>query len=153
MERGESTAELPGGDGPLPTAADWTLLAARTKTNADRLREWCSMYGSNFAQVADRLPPEPGGDPGLDWHRAMTRYAVEHEMARHLEDVYRRRTDLMLFSPDNGRAWLRPLASEMAALLGWSPEQTSDEVQRTQAAIDAMFAFCGVGAAGLRPAA
>ena len=49
----------------------------------------------------------------------MTRFAVEHEMAQHLVDVYRRRTDLMLFRTDNGRGWLRALAADMAALLGW----------------------------------
>jgi glycerol-3-phosphate dehydrogenase len=74
-------------------------------------------------------------------------------MAQHLEDVYRRRTDLMLFSPDNGRAMLRPLANEMAALLGWSAERTSEEVQRTQAAIDAMFAYRGADSVELRRAA
>jgi glycerol-3-phosphate dehydrogenase len=51
----------------------------------------------------------------------MTSYAVEHEMACRLEDVYRRRTGLMLFSRDNGRRWLERLADEMSSLLGWSP--------------------------------
>ena len=103
------------------------------------------MYGSNVWHVASRLPAEPSANPDLDWHRAMTRYAVEREMAQRLEDVYRRRTDLMLFSPGNGRAWLRPLADEMAALLNWSPERTADEVKRTDAAIDAMFAYRAEG--------
>jgi glycerol-3-phosphate dehydrogenase len=71
----------------------------------------------------------------------MTRYAVEHEMAQRLEDVYRRRTELMLFSPNNGRAWLEPLSAEMAALLGWSVERRTDEVRRTRAAIESMFEY------------
>jgi len=88
------------------------------------------------------LPLEAGDDePGLAWHRTMTRYAVEHEMAQRLEDVYRRRTGLMLFSQDNGRAWVQPLAQEMAELLGWSPPRTAEEVRRTEAAIAAMLAF------------
>jgi glycerol-3-phosphate dehydrogenase len=77
----------------------------------------------------------------------MTRYAVEQEMAQHLEDVYRRRTDLLLFSPGNGRAWLAPLGAEMAARLGWSAERTAEEVQRTEAAIDSMFGYRATGVA------
>jgi glycerol-3-phosphate dehydrogenase len=111
------------------------------------------MYGSNFPRVAARLPVELSGNPDVDWHRAMTRQAVEVEMAQRLEDVYRRRTDLMLFSPDNGRALLHPLADEMAALLGWSAKRTAEEVKRTQASIDAMFAYRGADAAELRLAA
>jgi glycerol-3-phosphate dehydrogenase len=140
-QRSASLAPLPGADGPLPGPEDWSQLAARTHTTADRLREWCGLYGSNLSQVAARLPSDSSGDPGLDWHRAMTRYAVEHEMAQRLEDVYRRRTELMLFSPDNGRAWLEPLSREMGALLGWSDDRRADEVRRTQAAIDSMFEY------------
>jgi glycerol-3-phosphate dehydrogenase len=140
-QRSASVAPLPGADGGLPEPDDWRRLAARTHTTANRLREWCGVYGSSLLQVAARLPSDLSGNPGLDWHRAMTRYAVEHEMAQRLEDVYRRRTELMLFSPDNGRAWLEPLSNEMAALLGWSAERRADELRRTQAAIDAMFAY------------
>ena len=106
------------------------------------------MYGSNLWQVVARLPTKSSGNSDLDWRRAMTRYAVEREMAQRLEDVYRRCTDLMLFSRDNGRALLAPLANEMAALMGWSIERTTKEKQRTQAAIDAMFAYRDQRAAG-----
>jgi glycerol-3-phosphate dehydrogenase len=140
-QRSASIAPLPGADGPLPGPDDWSELAARTHTTADRLREWCGVYGSNLSQVVARLPSDVSGNPGLDWHRAMTRYAVEHEMAQRLEDVYRRRTELMLFSSDNGRSWLEPLSNEMAALLGWSAERRAAEVRRTQAAIDSMFEY------------
>ena len=84
---------------------------------------------------------QPSGDARLDWHRAMTRYAVECEMALRLEDVYIRRTGLMLFTPDNGRSWLEPLSVEMATLLNWSAERRGEEVSRTAAAIASMFAF------------
>ncbi len=71
----------------------------------------------------------------------MTRYAVQYEAAQRLEDVYRRRTGLMLFSRDNGCAWLEPLADEMAAILGWSAERRRDEISQTRTAIDRMFEF------------
>jgi glycerol-3-phosphate dehydrogenase len=140
-QRALSTALLPGAEAALPTDKDWQRLAERTRTTPAELSEWCGLYGSTLPEIVARLPREPGDNPGLDWHRAMTRYAVEHEMAQHLEDVYRRRTGLMLFSPDNGRAWLQPLAEEMAGLLGWSAQRTADEVRDTGAVIDAMFAF------------
>jgi hypothetical protein len=58
-----------------------------------------------------------------------------------LEDVYRRRTGLMLFSHDNGRSWLETLASDMAELLGWSADRRREEISRTMLAIDRMFTF------------
>lgn len=152
-ERAASVAPLPGADGPLPDADEWHLFASRTETAPDLLQEWCRMYGSNLSHVVARLPSELSGCSALDWHRAMARYAVDQEMAQRLEDVYRRRTNLMLFSRDKGRAFLRPLAEEMATLLGWSADRTSEEVERTQAAIDAMFAYRSEGAAVLRHAA
>ncbi len=94
--------------------------------------------------VAD-LPGSDGprelGRKGPNWYRAETRRAVRDEMAQRLEDVFRRRTDLMLFTPDNGRAWLAPLADEMGALLEWSPERRLAEIQHTRAATDAMFSY------------
>ena len=56
-------------------------------------------------------------------------------MAQHLEDVYLRRTGRMLFSRDNCRNWLEPLASEMAGLLGWSAERPSEEIAHTVATL------------------
>jgi glycerol-3-phosphate dehydrogenase len=150
--RAASMAVLPGADGPLPTQMDWQHLAARTRTTPEQVEEWCGLYGSAIPEVAIHLPTAPSEDAGLDWHRAMTRFAVHHEMAQRLEDVYRRRTGLMLFSRDNGRRWLAPLAEEMAQLLGWSAERREDEIERTRAAIDAMFVFRHA-AAEIHPAA
>jgi glycerol-3-phosphate dehydrogenase len=144
-QRAVSMAVLPGADGPLPKAEDWQLMAARTAVTPEQLHEWCALYGSNVFDVEKLLPPG-GGDPGLAWHRAMVRYGVEHEMAQRLEDVYRRRTDLMLFSSANGRQWVQALAEEMASDLGWSASRTAEEVASVTSAIDAMFAFRGVEA-------
>jgi glycerol-3-phosphate dehydrogenase len=136
-----SRAVLPGADGPLPTQADWTTLARATGTTADRLSEWCGIYGSDLEEVAACRGSTDLQEPALEWHRAMTRYAVDCEMAQRLEDVYRRRTGLMLFSHDNGRSWLETLASDMAELLNWSADRRREEISRTMLAIDRMFAF------------
>jgi len=136
-----SLAALPGADAPQPSVEEWNQLARATGVAPVQLREWCGMYGSRLDEVASRFPADSSGDVALDWHRAMTRYAVDCEMAQRLEDVYRRRTGLMLFSGDNGCAWLEPLANEMTSLLGWSAERRREEISRTRTAIDRMFAF------------
>jgi glycerol-3-phosphate dehydrogenase len=125
----------------LPTDDAWQRYADQTGATRAQLREWCSGYGSHLADVAARLPAERSDEPALDWHRAMTQYAVDCEMAQRLEDIYIRRTGLMLFSADNGRRWLEPLSVEMASLLDWSAERRLEEVSSTAAAIDRMFAF------------
>ncbi|MBV9579137.1 MAG: hypothetical protein JO057_11160 [Chloroflexi bacterium] len=73
-------------------------------------------------------------------------------MAQHLEDVYLRRTGRMLFSRDNCRNWLEPLASEMAGLLGWSAERRSEEIAHTVATIDGMFVFRNRPGSAAQPA-
>ncbi|MBV9169426.1 MAG: glycerol-3-phosphate dehydrogenase/oxidase [Chloroflexi bacterium] len=141
--RAASMAALPGADGVLPTTADWHQLAGRTGASPEEVQAWCGMYGASLNELSALFPQDQSGDPGLDWHRAMTRYGVRYEMAQRLEDVYRRRTGLMLFTRDNGRGWLDPLADEMALLLGWSAERKNEEIRRTRAEMDAMFAYRG----------
>jgi glycerol-3-phosphate dehydrogenase len=72
----------------------------------------------------DPLPPpfSPGG--GLE---RLTDHAVEHEFARRLEDVMRRRSTHWL-DVDRGRAAAREVATRMAARLSWSAERTRDEL-------------------------
>ena len=136
-----SAAPLPGGDGPRPGPREWERLAAQTGAPPDQVRRWGERYGTGLKELAEELPTESGADPALTWYRAMTRYAVRHEMAQRLEDVYRRRTDLMLFTDDNGRDFVQPLAEEMGALLGWSDDRAREEVARCRSSIDEMFAW------------
>jgi glycerol-3-phosphate dehydrogenase len=138
-----SSAPLPGADGDQPTDRDWASYAEAPSMTPTHLRQLCGGYGARLADVAARLPVERTEDPALAWHVAMTRYAVEYEMAQRLEDVYLRRTGLMLFSRYNGRNWLEALSGEMGRLLGWSVERRREEVAHTAASIDRMFAFRG----------
>lgn len=136
-----SLAPLPGADGPMPGPADWKRLASQTGASPEQIEQWSGEYGASLHLLAEQLPAMPTGDPALDWYRARARYAVRREMAQRLEDLYCRRTDLMLFSADNGRRYLQPLATEMAAMLGWSPERTEEEVARCRSLIEGMFAW------------
>lgn len=131
-----STGPLPGADGPLPGPDDWDRLAAETGAGADQVRSLCEAYGTALPALAEQLPTKPGPDPALTWYRAMVRYAVKHELAQRLEDVYRRRTGLMLFTDDNGRRYLEPLAKEMATVAGWSVDRYLEELSRCRAMLD-----------------
>ena len=105
-------------------------------------------YGAALPQVAAEVGSVTAPDPELRWRLAQARHAVKAEMAVHLVDVVRRRTDLMLFTPHNGRPWLPALAREMAALLGWSEAQTRAEIAAAEQEIDGMFAWRQETAAG-----
>lgn len=135
-----STAPLPGAAAGLPSSERKAALAAELGEPAlvDRLADW---YGAALEQVADEARALAGEDPALRWRRAQARHAVKAEMAVHLVDVIARRTDLMLFTPDNGRPLLAALAAEMGALLGWNEKTAQAEIARAAAQIDAMFAW------------
>jgi glycerol-3-phosphate dehydrogenase len=80
-------------------------------------------------RMHDGLLPIAGGLPTL---RAEVLFAVQHEMAQHLDDVVRRRTALGALGHP-GTAALRECAEIMAPALGWSAGSIAREVERTAA--------------------
>ena len=64
----------------------------------------------------------------------VARHAVEHEFARSLEDLMRRRT-LRWLEPDRGRIVARFMAAVMGKELGWSATRTSEEIERYDASV------------------
>jgi glycerol-3-phosphate dehydrogenase len=64
----------------------------------------------------------------------VARHAVEHEFARSLDDVMRRRT-LQWLEPDRGRIVARFMAANMGKELGWSAARTSEEIEGYDAAV------------------
>ena len=153
--REKSIGPLPGAEGPQPTRADLTGLAAATQIPLEYAEFLASRYGSALPRVAAALPgaaepsqapaaepsQAPAADPARRWLRARTQYAVEREMAVTLLDIIRRRTELMLFTPGNGLHHLAALAAEMAPLLGWSAQRQEEEVERCRNTIQDMFAW------------
>jgi len=79
------------------------------------------------------LHPLAPGTPAL---RAEVRLAVEQEMALTLTDFMDRRSALMLFSEDQGRAAAPEAARIMGALLGWSDERRAKEQKAYLAVAD-----------------
>ncbi|MEW8978923.1 MAG: glycerol-3-phosphate dehydrogenase/oxidase [Symbiobacterium sp.] len=142
-----STAPLPGAASRLPDEALRRRLAAETGAPQDLVDRLADRYGAALTQVAAEARAVAAEDPELRWRLAQARHAVKAEMAVHLVDVVRRRTDLLLFTPHNGRPYLNALADEMGALLGWSEAQKQAEIAATLREIDAMFAWKREGGA------
>lgn len=90
-------------------------------------------YGAEATTVIDMVKREPGlGDPlvpGLPYLRAEALYAVEHEMARTLDDVLARRTRARLLARDASGEAAESVADLMAGPLGWSPDEKHRQVE------------------------
>jgi len=124
---------------------DWVL----PDDAAQRLVE---MHGTEHTQVLacaeghpELLEPLAPGCPVLGVEVA---YAAQYEMALTLEDVLRRRTDLMLFGGDGGEEAAAKAAQVLAEALGWSREETERQLASYRAAFNGMFAFGRGAAAG-----
>ena len=87
--------------------------------------------GRPIVDPSDPLPVPLAA--GVDLERVAT-FAVEHEFARRLSDVVRRRT-LLWLEPDRGRAAAARIAHGMAKALGWSPVRERDEFQSYDASL------------------
>jgi glycerol-3-phosphate dehydrogenase len=142
QRRARSMARLPGAPDAPPEPGLVQRLAAELGEPADEILRVVLRYGRAFPDVLaeyERLRAERG--PRLAWRLAQLRRAVSAEMAMRLEDVLRRRTTLLLFSPDNGLADVDALADEMGRLLGWSPPRREQEIAAARGLAEAMLAW------------
>jgi glycerol-3-phosphate dehydrogenase len=100
----------------------------------DLLAHVQNRFGHHGRPIADPAAPLPAPvAPGADLER-IAEFAVEHEFARRLEDVIRRRTSLWL-EPDRGRVAAPRIVAAMGKTLGWSPERAREEFQSYDAAL------------------
>ena len=74
-------------------------------------------------------PLRPAADPAM-----LGAHAAEHEWARSLSDVLRRRSTHWL-DDDRGLAVAAAVTGGMARRLGWSPEREREEIDRYEAAV------------------
>ena len=116
---------LPGGD----IASDLSLAAQTLDTDhglglpiAERL---VRRYGSE-ADAVIALGKEPVA-PGAHLLSGEIVWAVQVDGALFLADVLERRTGSMWFDPEVG-ALVEPVAQQLSGLLGWTAEQTSDQI-------------------------
>ncbi len=89
-------------------------------------------YGSLAAEVQALIAVDKAlGDPiaaGHPYLRAEVVYAVRHEMATELADIFERRTRLHLFDRNAALDAAPSVAALMAAELGWSNDETEQQV-------------------------
>lgn len=87
--------------------------------------------GRRIVDPAEPLPPPlaPGASP-----ERIGEFAAQHEFARRLADVLRRRSTLWL-APDRGRIAGPRVASGMGVPLGWSVERAREELRSYDAAL------------------
>jgi glycerol-3-phosphate dehydrogenase len=121
-----SRSPLPGAQGEAMSEDVWRQAARRAGVRMADLRERLGPYGDEAATVL-----QLGVGPGtlrFSLDRAILRFAVAEEFAMHLVDVYRRRTDRLLFGGDFALQHLKADADEMGRLLGWSEARREAEV-------------------------
>jgi glycerol-3-phosphate dehydrogenase len=88
-------------------------------------------FGSRLDDVHARIKERPDLaarlHPELPFCRAEVEHAVEHEMARSLDDVLRRRIPLAILARRDARV-ATDAADLAASMLGWSPEHTQRQL-------------------------
>lgn len=102
-------------------------------------------HGSEWRNVWSIAEQEPALkeriEPSRPYVMAELRWAVEHELAFTLADLFVRRIPLAFETRDHGRAAVRRVASFVAEWLGWNDLQVGEELERYDAEVERLFAI------------
>ncbi len=108
-------------------------------------RHLVDTYGTDHVRVLGQAVREPGllepvvdGSPVL---RAEVAHAASEEMAVTLKDFMRRRSDLMLFGPDNAVGAAETVADVLDSTLMWSRLERRRQVSAYREAVARMTSF------------
>lgn len=115
-------------DGPIVTVAGGKYTTFRVMAR-DTLAHLARALGREGRPILD--PPDPLPRPLGPGHpvERLAEFAADHEFARRVEDVVRRRTGLWL-TPDRGRVAAAEVAAVLARRLGWDDARRRGELQR-----------------------
>ena len=102
------------------------------RETAERL---VTTYGRH-ADLVVALHEEDSEQFHRDLLAADVRYAVWHEQALTVCDVLERRHPLFLFSHDQGRSAIEPVAKLMGDMLGWSDTRIHEEIWKAQESVE-----------------
>jgi glycerol-3-phosphate dehydrogenase len=123
---------LAGADGYFGAFNSRQLTADRTGLHVSKIEHLLGRYGSLSCELLDLILEQPElGEPLVsapEYLKVEAYYAASHEGALHLDDVLTRRTRISIEVPDRGDAAAAEVADIIAPLLGWTPEQASQEV-------------------------
>ncbi len=109
----------------------YTTFRVMARDALRRIARLLREEGRRFVDPTEPLPAPlaPGAAP-----ERIGEFAAQHEFARRLEDVLRRRSTLWL-QPDRGRVAAPRVASGMSTTLGWSVERAREEFQSYDATV------------------
>ncbi|MFY0572469.1 FAD-dependent oxidoreductase [Archangium lansingense] len=132
---------LPGGDIP---SLDAELASARSEVaREDTALHLVRAYGSRWRQVWALTREQPHLAeplvPGLPYIRAEAVHGVTHELVHSLSDLLVRRLKVAFETRDLGRAAARIAASDMAPLLGWSPDTVERQLADYSSDVERLF--------------
>jgi glycerol-3-phosphate dehydrogenase len=115
--------------------------AAAAGLHVARIEHLLRRYGADLAPVLELAAADPTlREPltGAEEHlRAEIVHAAAWEGARHLDDVMTRRTRISVESFDRGVGAAAECAHLMAGVLGWTAEQTANEIEHYRARVAA----------------
>ena len=123
---------LAGGDGFTPMWNARNRLARSSGLHVARVEHLLQRYGTLIEDLLELVAERPDlGKPltgADDYLRAEVVYAASHEGARHLNDVLSRRTRISFETWHRGVEVAEEAAELLAPVLGWSDEQTKQEI-------------------------
>jgi glycerol-3-phosphate dehydrogenase len=97
-------------------------------------------YGARASAVTERGAQDPTLleriDPELPYVWAEVRHAIEHELARTIEDVLVRRIPLCLRGRDQGLDAAPRVADMLGGTLGWSPTERTRQIDAYRRYVD-----------------
>ncbi len=144
------TARVPlpgGGASDFPRYEKEAVVALREgwQIPEEAAKRLVTVYGTEHVRVLSHAVREPDLlkplGPGCPVLAVEATHAVRQEMAVTLEDFLRRRSDLMLFGEEGGRALTDEAARLMGRALGWSRKETGRQVAAYREAVGRMTAF------------
>ena len=135
---------LPGAEGLVRAdlegvAAVGRQLMADYQLDVDTATHLCGVYGTRAFPIAARIANDASLgqriDPELPHVWAEIEFAVEHDLARTVEDVLARRVPLLLISRDQGQGACERVADILAARLGWSAAHRTQMIEEYRAEV------------------
>jgi glycerol-3-phosphate dehydrogenase len=138
------TRALPGAEGLVD--ASWegiqalgAELAAGHGLAPEIAAHLATIYGVRARLLAERIAASPTlGErmqPDLPYVWAEVEFAIEHDLARTVDDVLSRRVPLLLTGHDQGLDVVERVADLAAARLGWDPDRRARELDAYRAVV------------------
>ena len=115
-------------------------LIAEHGLDGDTATHLCGVYGVRAELIAQAIAGDRGLGARLNadcpyvW--AEVDFAVDHDLARTVDDVLSRRVPLLLVGRDQGLDVCERVAHRMAARLGWSADEISRQLAAYRAIVD-----------------